>query len=566
MTIRNARLLAAVSPHGGRVALCWDGGSKTYGELIAAAIRFAAEAGPHRQLVFLEAHRTWRSIATYLGCLIGGHPVHLYTSGADRPDALIAAYHPNLLVTGEDAAIERLHDEGHDLHPDLALLISTSGTTGTSRFVKLSAENLLSNARSIVDYLGITETDVAISSLPLSYSYGMSVLNSHLVAGGSMYLTETSPLDARFWREFDAAGATSFSGVPYVFQALGHAGNRFGDRATLRYVTQAGGKLPAEAVRQMAADAASEGWQFFVMYGQTEASPRIAYLPPDLARDFPESIGIAIPGGRIGLVDPSGAEVTAPGVEGELVYEGPNVMMGYAATPEELATDETPARLFTGDLACRNEQGLYTITGRSKRIVKPFGLRISLDALEADLAAIVTPVACIGDEESVVVAIPADKEESAASILDWMAERYEIPRSTFTILVVDQIPLLDNGKPSYRALQQLWAARHAPPRNSAGQAMALALKALNPRPLLQASIEEAKRMLGYRTASWASVAEIYRQILGAGEVGPDDTFTSLSGDSLSYIQTFMALEDYLGEVPPDWEEITVEALEARIVA
>jgi hypothetical protein len=254
--------------------------------------------------------------------------------------------------------------------------------------------------------------------------------------------------------------------------------------------------------------------------------------------------------------------VEAADVEGELAYAGPNVMMGYASQPAELATDDTPALLMTGDLARRTTDGLYYITGRSKRIVKPFGLRISLDALEADLKGIAAPLACFGNDEQIVLALPAVHRQRAEELISRMARDCKLPRSTFALLVVPELPRLEAGKPDYATLQKTWAAHSQPQRPGLRQRVGLALAVLSPLPFVRQVVTEALALLGIRSAAWRGVADIYARILALPHVPPSATFDTLAGDSLSYVRASIALEEFLGFPPPrKWENMTVHELE-----
>ena len=178
---------------------------------------------------------------------------------------------------------------------------------------------------------------------------------------------------------------TALAGVPYTYELFDRCGFMDKPLPALRTLTQAGGRLPAESVRRYADWAAARGVAFFVMYGQTEATARMAYLPPDRLAAHPDCIGVAIPGGSFSLIDGDGSEIAAAGTPGELVYRGPNVMMGYAADAADLARGAEVEALATGDIAERTADGLYRIVGRTSRFCKPFGLRISLDEVEAAL-------------------------------------------------------------------------------------------------------------------------------------------------------------------------------------
>ena len=290
---------------GGRpddVALLAGTGPVTYADLAARVEARATELGATRRVVLLEAANDVDSVVTYLAALAGGHPVLLAAPGdTERHADLVDRYRPDVVQASGRQMREVRSGTGHDLHPDLAVLLSTSGSTGSPKLVRLSLANVLANARSIAAYLGIRDTDRAITSLPLHYCYGLSVLNSHLVSGAAVVLTELSVADACFWDLVDASGATSFAGVPYTFELLEASG--FRDRAvpSLRYLTQAGGRMDPARVREYAELGRRRGWDLFVMYGQTEATARMAYLPPDLAAEHPEAVGVPIPGGAFRL-------------------------------------------------------------------------------------------------------------------------------------------------------------------------------------------------------------------------------------------------------------------------
>ncbi len=254
-----------------------DGREISHAALAEAASAFAREIGPVRRLVFLEAANTPASIAAYLGCLIGHHPVYLFQQqDAELLERLIERYRPNLVVTAGAAAMrpDWRHRDEIALHPDLRILLSTSGSTGSPKFVKLSARNIQSNADSIVEYLDIIPGDRAITALKFNYSYGMSVINANLTAGAALVLTDRSVTERDFWTVFRDRAATSFAGVPHTFETLARMEAVLEGLPALRYATQAGGRLAPELVQRFARLSAAAGWRFIVKYGQTEAAPR----------------------------------------------------------------------------------------------------------------------------------------------------------------------------------------------------------------------------------------------------------------------------------------------------
>ena len=541
-----------------------DGQAVSYAAFLGRVNRFADQLGTTRRLTFVEATNSVDAIAAYVACLKGRHPVHLY-NGHDRAKLqdLIERYRPNAVIGSDQqqSEITWRHRDSVDLHPDLAVLLSTSGSTGSPKLVKLSLRNIDANARAIATYLSLTDSERAITTLPFNHAYGMSVVNSHLVCGAALVLTNHSVIDPEFWQSFDTCGATSFAGVPYTFETIRRSQLPLNERKTLRYATQAGGRLDPALVSHFAGLAATQGWRFFVMYGQTEAAPRMSYLPPEHASAHPDCIGIPVPGGRFQILDDHGREVTDPDGLGQLAYSGPNVMMGYALGPADLATDDTPPRLLTGDIAGRNAAGLFFITGRTARFVKPFGLRVSLDDLESRLQADLPGARCAGDDTQIVVAVESTVESAAAAAaVAKMAQAVNVPEFVFQVVTFPEMPRLPGGKIDYAVIAASGGNRksvQAVP--SAGAAAAFT--AVFSRRFVRQYFVEFGEVLGLRARRWRSVGHIYQTLLATPSVEESDTFKSLAGDSLSYVQVSAALSDYVGSLPADWPGLTVRELE-----
>ena len=505
-------------------------GSMSYAELEDAVADVAARLGTARRLVLLEASNEVGSLVTYLAALRGGHPLLLAPAHASAAvPRLISTYDPDVVVSAEAgwALDERRAVSTHRLHPDLALLLSTSGSTGSSKLVRLSRTNLESNAAAIAEYLGLRPDDRAMTSLPMQYCYGLSVINSHLHAGASVVLSQLSVVDRCFWDLFRSTGATNFAGVPHTFDLLDRVGFDSASLPTLRHITQAGGRMRADTVRRYAGMAERDGWQLFVMYGQTEATARMAYLPPQLAASHPRSIGLPIPGGRFSIDSPDDDGV------GELVYRGANVMLGYAETPADLALGRTVDALHTGDLARVDASGLYEVVGRRSRFVKPYGIRIGLDSTEALLADHRITAACTSDGECLIVGVEDPSQVEAASNV--LHEQLGLPRSGPASRVVPSLPRLANGKPDYHALRRHAAAPAAPTHAPS------------------ARTTEASRDID------RAIHQAFVETLGV-DPSPHDSFVSLGGDSLSYVEMSLCLEDLLGSLPRDWHTRPVREL------
>lgn len=505
--------------HPDHPALITDGHTVTYAELSARVSAESQLCDMARCLVLVELSNTVEAVVSYLAALRAGHVV-LVASGADSRDTLVAAYDPDVVIGTDGADGWTVHRRRlttrHELHPDLALLLSTSGSTGSPKLVRLSHANLDSNARAIAQYLGIDGFDRAMTVLPLSYCYGLSVLHSHLTQGATVVVTGLSVVDAGFWDLARATGATSFAGVPYTFGLLDSVGFADIELPSLRYVTQAGGKMSAARVRRFAELGHRRGWDLVVMYGQTEATARMAYLPPERVLDAPEAIGQPIPGGAFTIDGDS-----------ELIYHGPNVMLGYATTSRDLALGRTIDCLHTGDLARRRADGLYEIIGRRSRFLKLFGLRVDLDQLEHSLRADGIEALCAGDDARLVVAVTRSTPDPVPVV----CTKVGLPATAVQTVVLDELPHNANGKPDYAGVLRLAESRTQGTESAA--------------PAAQNS----------------DVRALYREVLAVDEVADTDTFVSLGGDSLSYVETSRRLDDLLGTLPTHWYLHSVADLE-----
>ncbi|WP_082620966.1 AMP-binding protein [Nocardioides sp. Soil796] len=512
-----------------RAALVTADGQVTYTEL-ADRVAVRAEAWLDcRRLVLLSGANTVDFVVSYLAALAAGCPVAVVPGAEGHLAAVIRAWDPDIVVrcAPEGGAVDDVRRAGstHHLHPDLALLLSTSGSTGSPKLVRLSQDNLTSNAASIADYLGLTDADCGITSLPLHYCYGLSVLHSHLSVGVAVALTETSVVDRCFWELFEQAGVTGLSGVPHTFDLLDHTG--FADRPLprLRYVTQAGGKLAAERVRGYHRTGRRSGWDFYVMYGQTEATARMAYLPPDLAEEWPQAMGRAVPGGSLRLEPVEGAG----GDVGELVYAGPNVMMGYAEHPRDLALDAMPGELRTGDLARELPHGLFEVVGRSSRFTKVFGLRVNLDDVEAHLAGHGITARCVGVEGSIDVFVTRRRDLRPAREL--AAGLCAVPTWVVSAHRLAELPRTPSGKPDYPRLG----------------ALAAVSRGHEPAP---------------QGVDVADLCDLYARVLDRDDVTANDSFAGLGADSLSFVEMSVRLGERVDPLPSDWHTLPIREIAA----
>ncbi len=466
-----------------------DGFLTTYHDLYRLEEQILG-ALPPRSLIFVLCRNHPDAVAGYLGSLRFRH-VPLLLSGslsADKLENLEQLYLPNALLLPESCrekyrtaeelpsfaekiascpvlwtdgcyTLLALRDAPPAMNPSLNLLLSTSGSTGSPKLVRLSAKNLQANARSIAEYLEITDSERPITSLPMEYTYGLSVINSHMLRGAAVLLTDRTFTDLEFWNFLKEQHATSFAGVPYSYQILYKLGPEHLDLSSVRTMTQAGGKLPQDLQAFFGSYALKHRIRFIIMYGQTEATARMSWLPPEECLRRPGSIGTAIPGGSFSLEDENGNKVTGPQPCGELIYRGPNVSLGTAGSAQDLMLGDTrQGVLHTGDLARRDRDGYYYIIGRRKRFLKAAGKRLSLDSVEAILSRRWPSAVfiCSGTDDHIGIypvtgetrgTVPREEE-----ILRFLEDSLRIHHTVFYVRYIAEIPRNATGKILYTDL------------------------------------------------------------------------------------------------------------------
>ena len=447
----------------------------SYRELENAGNRIAEAVG-RRCLVFSLCENTVGSIAGYVGFMHHGIVPLLLKAHLEQGllDHLLEVYHPAYLWMPDNVEIAcsnstcELHifgyqllkmkwDVEYQLHPELGLLLTTSGSTGSPKLVRQSYENIRANAEAIAQYLELDETERPITTLPMNYTYGLSIINSHLLVGATLLVTDKGLMQREFWQFFKEQGATSFGGVPYTYEMLERLRFCRMNLPTLRTMTQAGGKLMPELHKKFAEFAAEKGMKFVVMYGQCEATARMGYLPADKAAERCGSMGIAIPGGTFRLVDVNGETITEPFLTGELVYEGPNVTLGYAECGADLAKgDERHGVLETGDMAQFDEDGFYYIVGRKKRFLKIYGNRVNLDEVDRLVKAAFPgkEFTCAGVDDHMYLFVTDG--EIADAVKSFVVSKTGLNPVAFKTVQISEIPKNDAGKTLYQELKKYY--------------------------------------------------------------------------------------------------------------
>jgi len=425
----------------------------------------------HRCLVFCLCNNTIDSLTGYISFVTNKVVPLMLDAGLeiDLLNSLIKLYQPEYLwipierinefgfqqidyQTTDYCLVKLQQDKQYPLHSDLAILLTTSGSTGSPKLVRLSYENVLANAQSIAQYLSIDSTERPITTLPMHYSFGLSVINSHLLKGATLLLTTRSLMEKEFWTFLKSEKATSLSGVPYTYEMLKRLRIFRMDLPDLKTLTQAGGKLNIELTKEFATYCLENDKRFFVMYGQTEATARMSYLPYEQSLSKAGSIGIAIPKGNFQLIDENKNQIEGTDKTGELVYYGPNVSLGYAECGDDLNLgDVNMGKLYTGDLAKRDTDNFYYIVGRKKRFIKLYGNRVNLDETERLLKNLMPDCACTGTDDKMVIYIT--EQNRIDEVKKYISTKTGINHSAFMVKHIDMIPKNTSGKTIYSKLE-----------------------------------------------------------------------------------------------------------------
>jgi len=442
-----------------RIAAVDDSGqSVTYGDLCDFSQEFAKQL-PTRSLIFILSENRIGSLLGYVASL-SNRVVPLILSSATEEglyNNLYEKYQPeylwmpktkvegkNIIFSAWDYCLVKTGSPKAALYEELSLLLPTSGSTGSPKLVRHSYRNIEANADNVRRMFKMDGSEKAMAILPMHYTMGLSVIASHLLAGATLLLSGRSLLDKSFWAMLKEA--TSFTGVPYSYEILTKMRFTRMDLPNLRIITQGGGKLTETMWNALALYAQEKGKQFIATYGQSECTARMAYLPAEMAMEKVCSIGIAEPGGMLSIVDDNGNETFEGETQGEMVYRGDNVTLGYAICREDLMKgDENHGVMYTGDLARRDADGCYFIIGRLKRFLKIYGLRIGLDEVERMIKTeYQTDCYCKGDDEKLIVLVTDAKLQEA--LPSFIEEKTHLFHQRVEVQVVKEILRNEAGK------------------------------------------------------------------------------------------------------------------------
>ena len=466
------RIFETLQKYGDQPALISAQGETITYKSLALQADNAVKVIGSRKLVFCLCSNSISSIVGYVGLVRQGHVCVMLpaTIELDRLQSLVGLFEPNFLFAPTEvlhdlnfAVTHKLQDYGFaelsaqsvEMNPDLMLLMTTSGSTGSPMLVRISSENAYRNAHSIIESLDLTSADRALTTLPMNYTYGLSIINSQLEVGGSLVVSEATLMDRQFWNLVAESGSTYFGGVPYTYQMLQRVGVKRLAGSNLRMLTQAGGKLDEDLVRKIHSDCAAIGIEFNVMYGQTEATARMSVLKSKFVADHPWSIGHAIPGGVLRILDLDSDNEMPEGEAGELEYIGPNVAMGYATGKADLPLGaEFGNSIRTGDLAVVEADGFLRIVGRRKRFVKIFGNRVNLDDVENMVISTGVEAACTGVDDKLMVHVVSETDSTPSELQEQVAKFIGAHKNSVEVRLIRNIPRAESGKVLYSALME----------------------------------------------------------------------------------------------------------------
>ena len=456
-----------------RVALIDNNGKKLRYLEILKFVNELEKRIKKKSLVLILADNKIGSIISYICCVKLKYVAILIDKKISENDLkkLLKFYKPNYVFSAEEFSLLNInHKKIYNIYDsclyhtnkkklkllnNLQLLLPTSGSMGSVKFVKLSRENIFSNAISIIKYLKIRKFDKAITNMPFYYSYMLSVINTHIHKGASILVTNETIVQKKFWNIYKKQKITSFNGVPYIYELLDRIGLEKVYLKSLRYITQAGGKLNDELTKKYFTFCKKKKVNFFIMYGQTEASPRISYLENDKVLKKIGSVGKPIPGVKIYIKDQNKKKITRPYVEGNIFCKGKNIMLGYANNYKDLSSKKKIFELNTGDIGFFDDDEYFYIKSRSKRIAKIYGVRIDLQELENKMLKLGIKVLSANRDNKIGIFYNPKIKFNLKKMKDKVYNLTNLNLKIFNFISLKKIPRTNTKKIDYKKLQSL---------------------------------------------------------------------------------------------------------------
>lgn len=445
------------------------GGKLSYGDLVSLSNQLN-EKVPQRKLSFCMCENAVGALAGFVALYENKNVPLLLDAAIDAEslDGLLKTYSPEYIWAPEKRDIQgeevlsfcgyKLMHTGMTsppLNEKLSMLLMTSGSTGSPKLVRHRYGNIEYNSEKVARAFGWTTSDRGICQLPMHYTMGLSVITSHLHAGATVLLCKSNLMSREFWNFIKTSNGTNFTGVPYSYDVMLKMKFTKMDLPALRTLASGGGRLTDENFQKIAEYCRDTDRRFFSTFGATETSARLAYLPPEFAASKIGSIGKEFPGGIMELIDSDENVISVTEAEGELIYRGENVTMGYAENAEGLMQgDEWNGVYRTGDIAKRDSDGCYYIIGRKSRFLKLFGHRVSLDFCEKLIKQkFGTDCVCTGTDKLMSVFVTS--EDIINDVTVYLSEKTSLPRMAFKVMYIAEIPRKASGKPDYQLLNNM---------------------------------------------------------------------------------------------------------------
>jgi acyl-coenzyme A synthetase/AMP-(fatty) acid ligase len=434
----------------------------SYGELVEFSTKLE-KVITTRSIVFHFSENSVASLSFYVACMqIKAVPLLLSPqTDIGLINDLVKKYQPNYIFAPQRIChyfqgqvlnetdgykLIKLSDELHQLQIDLSLLLPTSGSTGSPKLVRHSYQNLESSAESVSELFDLDKSDKSFSFLPMFYTMGLSIINSHLKVGATVTLVKSAMTDASFWNVLKASKPTNITGVPYSFEILKKLRFFRMKIPSLKFISQGGGKLSDEVYEDCVNFASANNIKFIPTYGQTEGTARMAYLDYTMVETKKGSIGKSIPKGILSIKNENGVESYRGQASGEMIYRGPNVTLGYAYNINDFnLEDERQNVLYTGDIVTRDLDGFYFIIGRKNRFLKLYGIRVALDEIEKMVTSCFNlECVCGGNDQQMIVLIT--NPDLNKSVSDFIVTKTGLFHQSFVVEYVKEIPRNETGK------------------------------------------------------------------------------------------------------------------------
>ena len=421
-----------------------------------------------RNLVLIFCHNEMQSIISYLWALANNNIAILVNSNLDYnlAENLIKKYSPDIIITkysnkfknynveveiNKFFYLKKISSGKNKFFKDLALLLPTSGSTGSPKFVRISYKNLYYNTKDIVNYLHIKPFDITITTLPFSYTYGMSIINSHIFVPSKIIAYNGTVIERRFFELIKKWKVNSFGGVPLIFEMLKRLKLENFDLSSLKYITQAGGPLSKQLIKFFHNSFKKKKIKFITMYGSTEATSRMSYLPEKFNQTKTTSIGKGLQKSfKINDLN-TGKEINENNKLGELVYFGKNVCLGYSLNSKDLSLkDQNKGILKTGDIGYKDEDGFFYVTGRLDRYVKIYDQRMNMDDIEKILLLKFSNI-CVKYKNKKIF-IFSEKNHNGNKILEFLSSKIKIHKNIINYIKIPKLPRNPSGKINYAKL------------------------------------------------------------------------------------------------------------------